>query len=118
MAEAADGTGAHTIVAGQEADDARLELASRIGAARIVNVEQEDVLEVVREATGGKGADIAIEGRAAQLRCASVSKLFGGGSPRQVSSARKSRSPWTAGFTSNFNSSVRLGTRRRPGSVR
>jgi L-iditol 2-dehydrogenase len=61
--------GIETIVAGLGADSARLELAGRIGAARIVNVESEDVLEVVRQATGGTGADIAIEasGSAASL---------------------------------------------------
>jgi L-iditol 2-dehydrogenase len=62
--------GIHTIVAGLGADRARLELACRIGAARSVNVETEDVLDVVKEATGGRGPDIAIEasGSAASLR--------------------------------------------------
>ena len=62
--------GIHTIVAGLAMDKARLECARRIGAARVVNVESEDVLEVVRQATGGAGASIAIEaaGSAASLR--------------------------------------------------
>jgi L-iditol 2-dehydrogenase len=62
--------GNHTIVAGLAADAARLECAGRIGAVRVVDVESEDVLEVVRQATGGTGADIAIEaaGSAASLR--------------------------------------------------
>ena len=61
--------GVHTIVAGLAADTARLECARRIGAARVVNVEGESLPEVVREATGGTGADIAIEvaGSAASL---------------------------------------------------
>ena len=62
--------GIHTIVAGLAADEARLELARQIGAARTVNIESEDVLELVEQATGGKGADLAIEaaGSAASLR--------------------------------------------------
>lgn len=62
--------GIQTIVAGLAIDEARLECASRIGAARIVNVEKEDVVEAVRRATGGAGANIAIEaaGSAASLR--------------------------------------------------
>lgn len=62
--------GIRTIVAGLATDATRLELARRIGAIRVVNVENEDVLEVVRESTRGKGADIAIEaaGSSASLR--------------------------------------------------
>jgi L-iditol 2-dehydrogenase len=72
--------GIQTIVAGLGADRARLELAYRIGAARSVNAETEDVLEVVRQLTGGKGADIAIEasGSAASLRnCLEVVRPMG-----------------------------------------
>ena len=59
-----------TIVAGLGADSARLECARRVGAMRVVNVESEDILEVVRQATGCRGADIAIEasGSEASLR--------------------------------------------------
>ena len=53
--------GIHTIVAGLGVDAARLECARRIGAARVVNVDKENLHEIVREATGGKGADLAIE---------------------------------------------------------
>jgi L-iditol 2-dehydrogenase len=62
--------GVETIVAGLGMDAARLEYARRIGAARVVDVEREDVLDVVRQATGGAGANIAIEaaGSAASLR--------------------------------------------------
>jgi L-iditol 2-dehydrogenase len=64
------GMGIQTIVAGLARDAARLEYARRIGAARVVNVEQEDVADIVREATGGAGAHIAIEaaGSAASIR--------------------------------------------------
>ena len=62
--------GIHTIVAGLAMDQACLECARRIGAARAVNVEGEDVIEIVKQATGGAGASIAIEtpGGAASLR--------------------------------------------------
>jgi L-iditol 2-dehydrogenase len=62
--------GNHTIVTGLAADAARLECALRIGAARVVNVENEDLMDLVREATGGAGAHIAIEaaGSSASLR--------------------------------------------------
>lgn len=62
--------GNHTIVAGLARDAARLECARRIGAAQVVDVESEDVLEVVRKATIGAGAHFAIEaaGSAASLR--------------------------------------------------
>ena len=62
--------GIHTIVAGLAADAARLERALRVGAARVVNVENEDVIELVRQATDGEGANLAIEaaGSAASLR--------------------------------------------------
>jgi L-iditol 2-dehydrogenase len=62
--------GTQTIVAGLGKDESRLECARRIGAVQTVNVESDDVVEVVRQATGGAGANIAIEaaGSAASLR--------------------------------------------------
>jgi len=62
--------GIRTIVAGSGVDRARLDCARRIGAARVVNVDTDDVVEVVREETGGAGANIAIEaaGAAGSLR--------------------------------------------------
>ncbi|MGH7174282.1 MAG: zinc-binding dehydrogenase [Gemmataceae bacterium] len=53
--------GIHTIAAGLGADAPRLEQAGRIGAARVVNAEGDDLFDVIRQATSGKGADIAIE---------------------------------------------------------
>jgi L-iditol 2-dehydrogenase len=62
--------GVQTIVAGLGKDEARLQCARRIGAARTLNVDCEDVVEVVQQATCGAGANIAIEasGSAASLR--------------------------------------------------
>jgi alcohol dehydrogenase len=41
--------------------DARLEAAKRFGADITVNTSREDALAVVRELTGGLGADVAVE---------------------------------------------------------
>ncbi len=41
--------------------EARLAVAERLGATRIVNSELEDPIAVARELTGGRGADVAIE---------------------------------------------------------
>ncbi len=53
--------GVPTIVAGTTADAGRLALAQRLGASRTVNVDVENLLEIVRDATGGTGADVAFE---------------------------------------------------------
>ena len=39
----------------------RLELARRMGAARVVDSSREDPVAVVKEATGGEGADVVLE---------------------------------------------------------
>jgi L-iditol 2-dehydrogenase len=39
----------------------RFNAALKVGADRVVNVEKEDPLAVVRELTGGRGADVMIE---------------------------------------------------------
>ncbi|TAL21582.1 MAG: alcohol dehydrogenase, partial [Frankiales bacterium] len=41
--------------------DSRLDAAKQFGADRVVNNDREDPLAVVRELTGGLGADVAIE---------------------------------------------------------
>jgi L-iditol 2-dehydrogenase len=53
--------GVKTLVAGTTADTRRLELAGRWEAARVVDVEKEDLLSVVQEETGGQGVDVALE---------------------------------------------------------
>lgn len=53
--------GIRTIVAGTPADADRLECARRFGAARIVNVGERKLAEVVLEETQGVGADVAFE---------------------------------------------------------
>jgi zinc-binding alcohol dehydrogenase/oxidoreductase len=51
--------GAHVIAT--SSSDAKLELARGLGAEAVVNHETGDVVEAVREATGGSGADIVVE---------------------------------------------------------
>jgi len=53
--------GVRVIVAGTAADAVRREKAREIGAHRVVNVDEEDLAEIVREETGGRGADLAFE---------------------------------------------------------
>ena len=42
-------------------EDYRLELAQGLGATQTINPQRENVLEAVRELTGGEGADIVVE---------------------------------------------------------
>jgi L-iditol 2-dehydrogenase len=53
--------GIRTIVAGTGADATRLALAQKFGAARVVDVQRENLLEIVREETQGAGVDVAFE---------------------------------------------------------
>ena len=53
--------GIRTIVAGASGDTARLAAARGIGAAAIVNVGECNLLEAVKELTGGTGVDVAFE---------------------------------------------------------
>ncbi len=52
--------GATTIIA-IDMDEKKLELAKHFGATHTVNAKNEDVVERVRELTGGNGADVVIE---------------------------------------------------------
>jgi L-iditol 2-dehydrogenase len=53
--------GCKVIVAGAGADEERLALARKLGADRTINVEKENLEEVVRRETGGRGVDITID---------------------------------------------------------
>ncbi|MGB8477437.1 MAG: alcohol dehydrogenase catalytic domain-containing protein [Acidobacteriaceae bacterium] len=53
--------GIKTIVAGTDADLARLQLASQIGADSTINVNQQDLMQHVQENTDGFGVDVAFE---------------------------------------------------------
>jgi S-(hydroxymethyl)mycothiol dehydrogenase len=71
--------GATTIVA-IDVDDRKLEWARRLGATHVVNSRNEDPVEAVRAATGGYGADVAIEavGRPEVLRQAFYARDLAG----------------------------------------
>jgi L-iditol 2-dehydrogenase len=62
--------GVRTIVAGTAGDDARLEAARAFGAAAVVNVDERNLTDAVREYTRGVGADVAFEcaGHAGSVR--------------------------------------------------
>jgi len=48
-------------VAGAAGDDARLDAALRFGAAKIVDVSKQSLLDTAKEETGGAGLDVAFE---------------------------------------------------------
>ena len=52
---------AQVIVSGLSRDAARLRLATELGADRVVDVESEDLVEVVEDATGGRLADVTVD---------------------------------------------------------
>jgi len=52
---------ARIVISGIGRDTERLEVARKFGAHRTINVEEENVLEVVREETGGELADVVID---------------------------------------------------------
>jgi L-iditol 2-dehydrogenase len=62
--------GVKTIVAGASDDDGRLDAARRFGAATVVNVGERNLVDAVREYTGGVGVDVALEcaGNASSVR--------------------------------------------------
>lgn len=59
--QVARAAGATVVVLGTPADAARLDLARGLGAARTIDVANEDAGEIVRAMTGGWGADIVLE---------------------------------------------------------
>jgi L-iditol 2-dehydrogenase len=59
--QVARAAGATVVVLGTAADHRRLELAGELGAARVVDVAAEDPVPIVRDLTGGWGADIVFE---------------------------------------------------------
>jgi L-iditol 2-dehydrogenase len=68
----------HVIVADTRPD--ALERAAQLGATRTVNVVSESIVDVVREATGGAGADVSFEvtgAQAALLSLGDVTRMSG-----------------------------------------
>jgi alcohol dehydrogenase len=52
---------ARIVISGIGRDAERLEVAKKFGAHRTINVEEENVLKVVREETGGELADVVVD---------------------------------------------------------
>jgi len=52
--------GAHTIIA-IDMDDRKLELAKGFGATHTINARETDVVEAIKEITGGFGADVVVD---------------------------------------------------------
>jgi L-iditol 2-dehydrogenase len=59
-------TGAQVVVCGTSADAERLSLATALGADRVIDVQVEDTVRVIRELTNGYGADVVFECSGAQ----------------------------------------------------
>lgn len=53
--------GARVILAGLKQDSARLQCGRELGADHVVNVDEQSLVEVTRELTGGRGADLVYE---------------------------------------------------------
>jgi L-iditol 2-dehydrogenase len=83
--------GARVVVGGTSADVRRLELASDLGAHRTVDVEREDPIAVLRDMTGGLGADVVLEcaGATAAIR-QSMDIVRRGGLATQIGLAGRS----------------------------
>jgi L-iditol 2-dehydrogenase len=59
--QAVRAAGATAIMLGTAADRRRLELAHELGAVRVIDISEEDAAPIVRDLTGGWGADIVLE---------------------------------------------------------
>ena len=59
--QAAKACGAAVVAAGISQDASRLELAKTLGADRIVNVQEEDIVQISKDMTDGYGFDTAFE---------------------------------------------------------
>ena len=59
--QVAKAQGAKVVVCGTTIDQQRLAMARQLGAARTVDIINEDVFGVIRELTSGRGADVVLE---------------------------------------------------------
>lgn len=56
------------VVTGRAADAARLDVARALGADHVVDVDAQDAVAVVRDLTGGRGADVVVDATAGATR--------------------------------------------------
>jgi len=61
MAQVVKAAGARVVVLGTTADEARLEMARKLGADLALNVQTQDVKRSMDDLTGGAGVDVAFE---------------------------------------------------------
>lgn len=61
VAQVAKAEGAVVVLGGTTADQGRLAVGRELGIARVLNVEEEDPVALVREMTDGLGADVVFE---------------------------------------------------------
>ena len=72
--------GIKTLVAGKAADVPRLDLARRCGASRVIDVDRENLAEIIRAETDGRGLDVAFEASgaaASAVACLGALRPFG-----------------------------------------
>jgi len=71
--------GAGAVIA-VDLDDAKLELATKLGATHTVNAKRQDAVEIAKSLTGGRGADVILEaaGHAAAFRQTTEAVRVGG----------------------------------------
>ncbi|MDF2439897.1 MAG: (R,R)-butanediol dehydrogenase / meso-butanediol dehydrogenase / diacetyl reductase [Abditibacteriota bacterium] len=68
------------VVAQSERNPQRARVAAELGAARVLNPQQDDVVSAIMEATGGRGVDVAIDAVGTQeTRSAAVKSVARGG---------------------------------------
>ncbi|MGI6037206.1 MAG: zinc-dependent alcohol dehydrogenase [Limnochordia bacterium] len=60
-AQVAKAEGGYVVVAGTSVDEHRLEVAKSLGVDMTVNVEKENVVEILKDMTRGRGADVVLE---------------------------------------------------------
>jgi len=61
VAQAVKSTGAETLVAGTKKDAERLAAAKKLGMDAVYITDEENVVELVKKRTGGKGADVVFD---------------------------------------------------------
>ncbi len=69
-AQVAKAQGGYVILCGTTADRSRLDLALSLGIDKVIDVEKEDVLSIVKGITEGYGADVVVEATGARAAVA------------------------------------------------